>query len=36
MCWVALDRAARIAWYRSFPAPLDRWIGVRDQIHQEI
>lgn len=36
MCWVALDRAVRIAWFRSFPAPLDRWMDVRDQIHDEI
>lgn len=34
--WVAMDRAIRIAQRRSFPAPLNRWIEVRDKIHQEI
>jgi len=36
MCWVALDRAIRLAVKRSFPAPLDRWHGVRDQIYLDI
>jgi GH15 family glucan-1,4-alpha-glucosidase len=36
MCWVALDRALRIADKRSFPADRDRWIQVRDQIYEEI
>jgi GH15 family glucan-1,4-alpha-glucosidase len=26
MCWVALDRAIRLALKRSFPAPLDKWM----------
>jgi GH15 family glucan-1,4-alpha-glucosidase len=34
--WVALDRAIRIAQRRSFPAPLTRWLQVRDDIHNEI
>jgi len=36
MCWLALDRALRIATRRSFPAPLVRWHRVRDQIYQDI
>ena len=30
MCWVAIDRAIRLAGKRSFPAPLARWHDVRD------
>ena len=26
MCWVAIDRAIRLASKRSFPAPLERWL----------
>jgi GH15 family glucan-1,4-alpha-glucosidase len=33
MCWVAMDRAIRLAGKRSFPAPLDRWYAVRDEIY---
>ncbi len=36
MCWVAVDRAIRLAQRRSFPAPLDRWLVVRDDIYREI
>ena len=36
MCWVAIDRAIKLARQRSFPAPLVRWHSVRDQIHQDI
>jgi GH15 family glucan-1,4-alpha-glucosidase len=36
MCWVALDRAIRLAHKRSFPAPLNRWYGVRDKIYHDI
>ena len=36
MCWVAVDRGVRLALKRSFPAPLDRWIRTRDEIHHEI
>jgi GH15 family glucan-1,4-alpha-glucosidase len=32
MCWVALDRAIRIARKRGFPADLVRWMSVRDEI----
>ena len=30
MCWVAVDRAMRIANKRSFPADLLRWLETRD------
>jgi GH15 family glucan-1,4-alpha-glucosidase len=36
MCWVAVDRAIRLAGKRSFPAPLDRWYAVRDEIYGAI
>jgi len=36
MCWVAVDRAVRLAQKRSFPAPLDRWYAVRDAIYQDV
>jgi GH15 family glucan-1,4-alpha-glucosidase len=36
MCWVAVDRALRLADKRSFPADRDRWLQVRDQIYEEI
>lgn len=36
MCWVALDRGLRLAGKRSFPAPHDRWLKVRDQIYEEV
>ena len=36
MCWVALDRAIRIASHRSLPAPLARWTETRDQLHRAI
>ena len=36
MCWVAVDRAARLALKRSLPAPLTRWHDVRDEIHASI
>jgi len=36
MCWVAVDRGTRLASKRSFPAPLDRWLGVRDAIYEDI
>src|SRR6266581_2737297 len=29
MCWVAVDRAIRLATKRSFPAPLARWHATR-------
>jgi GH15 family glucan-1,4-alpha-glucosidase len=36
MCWVAIDRALRLAGKRSFPAPLARWHDVRDTIYRDI
>jgi GH15 family glucan-1,4-alpha-glucosidase len=36
MCWVAIDRALRLAGKRSFPAPLARWHDVRDTIYHDI
>jgi GH15 family glucan-1,4-alpha-glucosidase len=34
MCWVALDRAIRIARDRAFPCDLVRWMSVRDEIYR--
>ncbi len=36
MCWLAIDRAMKIARDRSFPAPLVRWHRTRDEIYQHI
>ncbi|MGB2957739.1 MAG: glycoside hydrolase family 15 protein, partial [Bacteroidota bacterium] len=36
MCWVAVDRALRLADKRSFPAERDRWLKVRDEIYEDI
>jgi len=36
MCWVAVDRAIRLALKRSFPAPLARWYEVRDAIYHDV
>ncbi len=36
LCWVALDRGIRLACDRSFPAPLDRWRRVRDEIFLDV
>ncbi len=36
MCWVAIDRAIRLATKRSFPAPLARWYEARDTIYHDI
>jgi GH15 family glucan-1,4-alpha-glucosidase len=36
MCWVALDRAIRIADTRSFPSPIDKWRKVRDEIYKDV
>ncbi len=36
MCWVALDRALRLATKRSFPCDRLRWESIRDQIYEEI
>ncbi|CAA9366650.1 MAG: Glucoamylase [uncultured Gemmatimonadetes bacterium] len=36
LCWVAVDRAVRLAMRRSFPAPLARWTEARDEIYNSI
>jgi GH15 family glucan-1,4-alpha-glucosidase len=36
MCWVALDRAIRIAEHYGFPAPLERWRGERAAIRTDV
>ena len=36
MCWVAVDRAMRLARDRSFPAPLAEWLRVRNAIYEDI
>jgi GH15 family glucan-1,4-alpha-glucosidase len=36
MCWVAVDRAARLSIKRSYPAPRPRWLQTRDEIHRRI
>ncbi len=36
MCWVAVDRGIRLAQKRSFPAPLGRWLEIRDEIYRSV
>ena len=36
MCWVALDRAIRIAQRRGRPADIDRWTASRDAIYAQV
>ncbi|MEW5287984.1 glycoside hydrolase family 15 protein [Erwinia papayae] len=36
MCWVALDRAIRLANKRSLAFPCARWCAARDQIREDI
>ncbi len=36
LCWVAINRAIRIAQRRSLPGPLARWYGERDAIHADV
>ena len=36
MCWVAVDRALRLADKRSLFAPFERWRAVRNEIHDDI
>jgi len=36
MCWVAMDRALRLAVSRSLPADLTRWVRCRDHIYEEV
>lgn len=36
MCWVALDRALRLAASSSLPAPIEHWRRARDAIWQDV
>jgi GH15 family glucan-1,4-alpha-glucosidase len=36
MCWVAFDRAIKIAQLRSLPASLEQWRDTRDKIYESI
>jgi GH15 family glucan-1,4-alpha-glucosidase len=36
MCWVAMERAIRLANRRGLPADLERWRHVRDAIYRRI
>ena len=36
MCWVAFDRAIRLATAHGRPAPLSRWMAARDAIYNQI
>jgi GH15 family glucan-1,4-alpha-glucosidase len=36
MCWVAMERAIRLAIRRGLPADLDRWRTARDAIYRRI
>lgn len=36
MCWVALDRAIRIADKRGFPADRSAWVTQRDRIYTDV
>ncbi|MBB4659881.1 glycoside hydrolase family 15 protein [Parvularcula dongshanensis] len=36
MCWVAFDRAVRLANKRGIPAPIERWRRERDAIYEDV
>jgi GH15 family glucan-1,4-alpha-glucosidase len=36
MCWLAIERAMKIAQQRSYPAPLVRWLRIRNEIYRSI
>ncbi|GII05160.1 glycoside hydrolase family 15 protein [Planobispora takensis] len=36
MCWVAVERAVRMANRRGLPADLPRWLRVRDTIYRRV
>ncbi len=36
MCWVALDRAIRIARKRGLPGNISKWFSQRDKIYREV
>ena len=36
MCWVAIERAIRLATSRGLPAHLERWRKARDATYRQI
>ena len=36
MCWVAIERAVRMARQRGLPADIVRWMSARDQIYEQV
>src|SRR3954469_10517663 len=36
MCWVAVDRAIKSILNYGCRGPLDKWVALRDQIHQDV
>ena len=36
LCWVALDRALRLAAVRGLPCDVVRWTAARDEVHAEV
>lgn len=36
MCWVAVERAIRMANHRGRPAPLEEWRALRDEMHHTL
>ncbi len=36
MCWVAVDRAIRLAEKRSLSAPFEKWVTTRNEISEDI
>jgi GH15 family glucan-1,4-alpha-glucosidase len=36
MCWVAVERAIRVARQRGLPADIPRWSAVRDRIYTQM
>ena len=36
MCWVAVERAVRMARQRGLPADLVRWLSTRDAIYDQV
>ncbi|HEY3856729.1 MAG TPA: glycoside hydrolase family 15 protein [Verrucomicrobiae bacterium] len=36
MCWLALDRAVKLAQRHSFQVPSDRWLGIQQKLHENI
>ncbi|MDH6109695.1 GH15 family glucan-1,4-alpha-glucosidase [Kitasatospora sp. MAP12-15] len=36
MCWVAADRAVKLAEATGLPAPVDRWRALREAVHADV